>query len=111
MLQRMIGHNSPLSRLRQRQRERVQPERRTGDRRRAGFTREEERLLHQILAEPMDYIDSDEFTRPGAESHIYDEAPPIERPDVSWYRPLMDARRARSVVALPESGIRAQRPQ
>jgi hypothetical protein len=88
MLQAMIGQNSPLSRLRQRQRVRVQPE--DGGSRRAGLTSEEERLLHQILAEPMDYIDSDEFTRPDAERRIYDEAPPIERPDVSWYRPLMD---------------------
>ena len=38
----------------------------------------------------MDYINSDEFTRPDAEKRIYDEAPVIERPDVSWYRPLMD---------------------
>ena len=68
----------------------MQPGRGGADMRLAGLTIEEERLLHQILAEPMDYIDSAEFTRPGAESRIYDEAPPIERPDVSWYRPLMD---------------------
>ena len=89
MLQAMIGHNSPLSRLRQRQRVRVQPEG-DGGSRRAGLTTEEERLLHQILAEPMDYIDSEEFSRPDAEQRIYDDAPVIERPDVSWYRPLMD---------------------
>ncbi|MHC4209963.1 MAG: sigma-70 family RNA polymerase sigma factor [Planctomycetota bacterium] len=89
MLQAMIGHNSPLSRLRQRQRVRVQPEG-DGGSRRAGLTTEEERLLHQILAEPMDYIDSEEFSRPDAERRIYDDAPVIERPDVSWYRPLMD---------------------
>ena len=88
MLQRMIGHNSPLSRLRQRQRIRVQPGR--GTTRRAGLTNAEEHLLHQILAEPMDYIDSEEFTRPDAETRIYEDAPVIERPDVSWYRPLMD---------------------
>jgi RNA polymerase sigma factor (sigma-70 family) len=67
----------------------VQPDA-VGGSRRAGLTSEEERLLHRILAEPMDYIDSDEFDRPDAESRIYDEAPVIERPDVSWYRPLMD---------------------
>jgi len=88
MLQAMIGHNSPLSRLRQRQRVRVQPEEKGS--RRAGLTTEEEHLLHRILAEPMDYIDSDEFARPDAERRIYDDAPVIERPDVSWYRPLMD---------------------
>ncbi len=68
----------------------MQPGRGATGTRRAGLTNEDERLLHQILAEPMDYIDSDEFTRPDAESRIYDEAPVIERPDVSWYRPLMD---------------------
>ena len=38
----------------------------------------------------MDSITSDEFKRSDAESRIYAEAPVIERPDVSWYRPLMD---------------------
>ncbi len=88
MLQAMIGNNSPLSRLRQRQRVMVRPG--TGPVGTGGLTSEEEQLLRQILAEPMDYIDSDEFERPDAESRIYDEAPVIERPDVSWYRPLMD---------------------
>ena len=89
MLQPMIGHNSPFSRLRQRQRVRVRQGLRP-QQHRAGLTREEERLLHQILGEPMDYITSDEFARPGAETRIYDDAQVIERPDVSWYRPLMD---------------------
>jgi len=89
MLQRMIGRNSPLSRLRQKQRVRVREGRRP-DSSRPGFTRTEERLLHQILAEPMDYITSDEFKRSDAEHRIYADAPVIERPDVSWYRPLMD---------------------
>ena len=89
MLQAMIGNNSPLSRLRQRQRVLVQPQSRASTRR-GGLSAAEERLLRHILAGPMDYIDSDEFYRPDAETSIYDEAPPIERPDVSWYRPLMD---------------------
>ncbi|MCA9292105.1 MAG: sigma-70 family RNA polymerase sigma factor [Phycisphaerales bacterium] len=55
-----------------------------------GLTPEEERLISRILAEPMDYIDSKEFRKPDAESSIYEQAPPIQRPDVSWYRPLMD---------------------
>ncbi len=89
MLQAMIGKDTPLSRLRQRQRVqlRAEPQMPT---RRAGLSTEEERLLHQILSEPMDFIDSAEFRRPDAEARIYEEAPEIERPDVSWYRPLMD---------------------
>src|SRR6185503_17496412 len=87
MIQAMIGNNSPLDRLRQRQRLslRAQP-----GSRRAGLTPEEEGLLRQVLAEPMDYIDSDEFYKADAETRIYDKAPSIQRPDVSWYRPLMD---------------------
>ena len=49
MLQSMIGHNSPLSRLRERQRVRLAPMRRETARR-TGLTNQEERLLHRILA-------------------------------------------------------------
>jgi RNA polymerase primary sigma factor len=59
----------------------------------------EERLLKGILAEPMDYIDHPEFHLAGAAERIYGIAE-IERPDVTWYRPLMDdfiAARSRSV--------------
>ena len=49
----------------------------------------EERELKSILAEPVDYIDSPEFHLPDAETRIYGAAE-IARPDVTWYRPLMD---------------------
>jgi hypothetical protein len=49
----------------------------------------EERVLKAILSEPMDYIDHPEFHNPGAETRIYGPAE-IARPDVTWYRPLMD---------------------
>jgi len=53
------------------------------------LSRTEERALAEILAKEIDFIDSDEFRLPGAEASIYglDE---VERPDVSWYRPLME---------------------
>lgn len=85
----MIGNNSPLDRLRKRQRVMV----RAGsdaNRKGAGLSAAEERVLRQVLAEPMDYIDSDAFYAPHAEARIYDQAPTIEKPDVAWYRPLMD---------------------
>ncbi|MBI1303647.1 MAG: sigma-70 family RNA polymerase sigma factor [Phycisphaera sp.] len=59
----------------------------------------EERTLKSILSEPMDYIDHPDFQLPDAEERIYGIAE-IERPDVTWYRPLMDdfiAARSRSV--------------
>jgi RNA polymerase primary sigma factor len=89
MRQSMIGNNSPLDRLRQRQRVRLRPAKDAG-RRGTGLSAAEERLLRQILAEPMDYIDSEAFYEPDAEKRIYEDAPPIEKPDVAWYRPLMD---------------------
>ncbi|MFM7259562.1 MAG: sigma-70 family RNA polymerase sigma factor [bacterium] len=49
----------------------------------------EERLLKALLSEPMDYIDHPEYHIPGAEERIYGLAE-IQRPDVTWYRPLMD---------------------
>jgi len=52
---------------------------------------EKVRLL-ELLAEPVDFMDSPEFRKAGAERRIFDEAPEIARPDVSWYRPLMDER-------------------
>ena len=55
----------------------------------APLSQGEERLLKNILSEPMDYIDHPEYHLPGAEGHIYGAAE-ITRPDVTWYRPLMD---------------------
>jgi len=101
MLQPMISDNSPLSRVRQR-RQPVRLSASTADTARrgkrgtsraghvTGLTAYEERLLKVLLAEPIDYIDSEEFYRADAEKRIYDDAPPIEKPDVTWYRPLMD---------------------
>jgi RNA polymerase primary sigma factor len=59
----------------------------------------EERTLKAILAEPMDYIDHPDFQLSDAEQRIYGIGE-IERPDVTWYRPLMDdfiAARSRTV--------------
>lgn len=57
---------------------------------RRGLTTSDERLLRRLLKEPQDYIDSDEFRKPNAEREIFDEAPEIRKPDVSWYHPVMD---------------------
>lgn len=86
----LLGHNSPLERLRRRQRAIVT--RRAADRADGpALTQDEESLLREILVETMDYIDSDEFRKPDAERTIYERAPSVQRPDVSWYRPLLDS--------------------
>ncbi len=50
----------------------------------------EKALLDEILATPVEYVDSDEFRRARAERRLFDEAPDVRRADVAWYRPLMD---------------------
>lgn len=62
------------------------------------LTPREKLRLAELFAEPVDFMDSPEFRKAGAERRIFDEAPEIARPDVSWYRPLMDERsRAREM--------------
>ncbi len=90
MVQTIIGNNSPLDRLRQRRGVRVRSESASAAVERCGLSSAEEQLIQQILSEPMDYIDSEVFYESDAEQSIYDEAPDVEKPDVSWYRPLMD---------------------
>ena len=100
----LIGQNSPLDRVRSRARTAVNqtPIRTTkgvvtrsrdvrttrkSDSR--PLSRREERVLNEVLAGPMDYIDSDVFRRSDAEEYVYG-LEEVERPDVSWYRPLME---------------------
>ena len=64
----------------------------------ARLTSHDKLRLAEFFAEPVDFMDSPEFRKAGAERRIFDEAPEIARPDVSWYRPLMDERaRAREM--------------
>ena len=55
----------------------------------ARFTDEEERLIDELLMDEISYIDSPEFRKPNAFKRIYRSTPQLDRPDVSWYRPLM----------------------
>ncbi|MFG0329072.1 MAG: sigma-70 family RNA polymerase sigma factor [Phycisphaerales bacterium] len=58
---------------------------------RKSLSAHDQRELKRILREPMDFIDSDAFYEDDAEVQIYDEAPPIQQPDTSWYHPVMDS--------------------
>ena len=53
------------------------------------LTREEEQIVADLLEDEIKYIGSPEFTKRNAFKRIYESAPQINRPDVSWYRPLM----------------------
>ncbi len=54
------------------------------------LSQDEERLLKHLLSSEQDFIDSPAFYEAGAEKSIYDEAPDIQKPDTSWYHPVMD---------------------
>lgn len=49
----------------------------------------EERVLSTLLEKAIDFIDSESFYKKDAEVDIYG-LDDVERPDVSWYRPLME---------------------
>ena len=101
----LIGRNSPLDRVRSRARTAVGQttirtnKKGTTTRSRSGrsprtadsrpLSRREERTLNEVLARPIDYIDSEVFEQPDAESYVYG-LEEVDRPDVSWYRPLME---------------------
>jgi RNA polymerase sigma factor (sigma-70 family) len=80
---------SPLSNLQRRTGASV----RTSATRKSGvraLSEADRRQISEILANEQDYIDSEEFRKPGAEEQIYDEAPDIRKPDASWYSPVMN---------------------
>jgi len=51
---------------------------------------DDEKLLNQIMSGEQDFIDSPAFYEKEAEKKIYDLAPDIQKPDTSWYHPVMD---------------------
>ncbi len=51
---------------------------------------DEERLLNHIMSREQDFIPSPAFEEKDANNKIYDEAPPVPKPDTTWYHPVMD---------------------
>jgi RNA polymerase primary sigma factor len=62
----------------------------TAPRGRRRLSVEEEKLLHKLLTHEQDFIDSPAFYEKDAETRIYDAAPPVAKPDTTWYHPVMD---------------------
>ncbi len=54
------------------------------------FSAEDERLLKHLLNKEQDFIDSPAFYEKNAEDLIYEEAPEVQKPDTTWYHPVMD---------------------
>jgi RNA polymerase primary sigma factor len=51
---------------------------------------EDEQLLKHLLESEQDYIDSSAFYEPDAEAKIYSQGDDIQKPDTTWYHPVMD---------------------
>ncbi len=93
MAEPMIITPSPLEQHRRRSRVQFSPGAEsagTTRRTKRTLSREDEKLLAQLLSAEQDFIDSPVFREEGAEQAIYDEAPEIQKPDTSWYHPVMD---------------------
>ena len=50
----------------------------------------DEAMLNQILNQKYDYVYDEVFDQENAEHRLFVEAGQISRPDVSWYRPVME---------------------
>ena len=46
--------------------------------------------LKRVLTSKCDFVPNPLFEKANAQRQIFDEAPPIGRPDTSWYHPVMD---------------------
>ena len=51
---------------------------------------EDQGIVTMLLTQKYDLVMNKLFTHVDAERKIFDEAPPIARPDTSWYHPLME---------------------
>lgn len=68
----------------------------THSRARRTLSAKDRQELKRILREPMDFIDNAAFYEAEAEAAIYRDAPDIQKPDTSWYHPVMDSLTATS---------------
>ena len=51
---------------------------------------EETALLEELLSDEIDFMDHPDFHKSGAERRIFEDAPAVPKPSVTWYRPMMD---------------------
>ena len=82
--------NSPLDRKARREGVTAASSRGRATRARRRFSPSEQAILRDLIENEMDYIDSEEFRKDGAEVTIYVDAPEVRKPDASWYHPVMD---------------------
>ncbi len=58
-----------------------------------GLSARDQATLSEVLHEKYEYVDHELFHQPEARAvaAIFDEAPDIQKPDTSWYHPVMDS--------------------
>ncbi len=84
----MLTHtmDQPLSPLAQaRQAQRVAAHRGTKQ-----LCAQDQMAVERVLTEKYDYVPNDVFAQPDAMKQVFDDAPKISKPDVSWYHPVME---------------------
>ena len=102
-MSRMMSATSPLEQIQRRSGVSVSSRSKTSGkvskthaRARRTLSAKDRQELKRILREPMDFIDNSAFYDAGAEEQIYQDAPDIQKPDTSWYHPVMDSLTATS---------------
>ena len=85
MTQHMTQTHSPLEQARRHQRVKQAKSKRP-------LSLRDQGILKRLLEDKYDYIHNELFDQPraDAERQIFDEAPEIQKPDTSWYHPVMD---------------------
>ncbi len=83
MMQTMTHPESPLAQM-------SRPQRLPMNEVATQFSHEDQAVLRHILSGKGDYVESVIFHEPDAARKVFDDAPPIARPDTSWYHPVME---------------------
>ncbi|MEM1355266.1 MAG: sigma-70 family RNA polymerase sigma factor [Planctomycetota bacterium] len=86
----LTSANSPLARVARRGGLRAAGRSTTGRRR---LSARDEADLKLVLEGKYEYTDAEVFHLPQEQAmrEVFDDAPPIEKPDTSWYHPVMDS--------------------
>lgn len=79
----LIKPQSPLDRVRRRQAVALKPAA-------APLSPEESMELKALLGEPMGFVVNEAFPKANAYKKLFEDAPEIPRPNISWYHPVME---------------------
>jgi RNA polymerase sigma factor (sigma-70 family) len=96
MTAQLVQTHSPLDQVRRRR------ARRNTSTSVSTLTPQQQAIIDEVLAGPVDYVEHPVFEQDDAECRVFEQAPEIPTPNTSWYHPVMEdlstARQARSIV-------------